>query len=142
MGRGILPCSPPVPPRVQAADNKTKIGSSKTGFYSTAREWRSEAHALKAPSPQRKEGGGLLRSKRQASLPIRNWGEGQKVAGTAGHVQSLRRLRPRAPVTRSSFPTIYDPMNYSPPGSSVHGASQARRLPFPAPGVLLDPPRY
>ena len=37
---------------------------------------------------------------------------------------------------------LCNPMDYSPPGSSVHGISQARiqnGLPFPSPGVLLDP---
>ena len=36
--------------------------------------------------------------------------------------------------------TLWDPMDYSPPGSSVHGIIQARMLeglPFPPPG---DPP--
>ena len=38
--------------------------------------------------------------------------------------------------------TLCDPMDCSPPGSSVHGVSQARileRLPFPSPGDLLEP---
>ena len=33
--------------------------------------------------------------------------------------------------------TLYDPIDYSPPGSSVHGISQAKILewvPFPSPG--------
>ena len=30
-------------------------------------------------------------------------------------------------------------MDYSLPGSSVHGLSQARMLPFPSPGDLPDP---
>ena len=37
---------------------------------------------------------------------------------------------------------LCNPMDYSPPGSSVHGVSQARiqsGLPFPSPGVLPDP---
>ena len=40
-------------------------------------------------------------------------------------------------------PTLCDPMDYSPPGSSVHGISQARinwsGLPFPSPGDLPNP---
>ena len=38
-------------------------------------------------------------------------------------------------------PTLFDPMDSSPPGSSVHGISQARileGLPFPSPGNLPD----
>ena len=38
--------------------------------------------------------------------------------------------------------TLCDPMNYSPPDSSVHGILQARilcGLPFPPPGNLTDP---
>ena len=38
--------------------------------------------------------------------------------------------------------TVCDTLGYSPPGSSVHGISQARywsRLPCPSPGDLLDP---
>ena len=38
-----------------------------------------------------------------------------------------------------SCPTPYDPMNCSPPGSSVHGILQERHcsgLPFPSPGSL------
>ena len=38
--------------------------------------------------------------------------------------------------------TLWDPMNYSPPGSSVYGISQARYwsgLSFPSPGDLPDP---
>ena len=41
-----------------------------------------------------------------------------------------------------SCPTLYDPMDCSPPGSSVHGVSQARildGLPFPFLGNLPDP---
>ena len=37
---------------------------------------------------------------------------------------------------------LCDPMDYSPPGSSVHGISQARilsGLPFPPPGDFSDP---
>ena len=46
-----------------------------------------------------------------------------------------------------SCPSLCDPMNCSPPGSSVHGILQARRipvgfcsgLPFPSPEDLPDP---
>ena len=42
-----------------------------------------------------------------------------------------------------SCPTLCNPMDYSPPGSSVHGISQARllvsRLPFPTSGDLPNP---
>ena len=41
-----------------------------------------------------------------------------------------------------SCPPLYDPMACSPPGSSVHGISQARirsGLPFPSPGDFPDP---
>ena len=38
-------------------------------------------------------------------------------------------------------PTLCDPMDCSPPGSSVHGILQARILewPFPSPGDFPDP---
>ena len=39
-------------------------------------------------------------------------------------------------------PTLCDPMDCSPPGSSVHGILQAKTLdglPFPSPGDLSDP---
>ena len=35
--------------------------------------------------------------------------------------------------------TLCDRMDYSLPGSSVHGILQARILPFPSPGDLPDP---
>ena len=41
-----------------------------------------------------------------------------------------------------SCPTICDPMDYNPPGSSVHGILQARKLewlPGPPPGDLPNP---
>ena len=41
-----------------------------------------------------------------------------------------------------SCPTLLDPMDCSPPGSSVHGILQARILeclPLPTPGDLPDP---
>ena len=41
-----------------------------------------------------------------------------------------------------SRPTVCDPVDYSPPGSFVHGILQTRYwsgLPFPPPGDLLDP---
>ena len=41
-----------------------------------------------------------------------------------------------------SCPTLCDPMDFSPPGSSVHEIFQARvlsGLPFPSPGDLPDP---
>ena len=62
MGQGA---SAPRPPQVHAASNKTEFGSSKTGFYSMARECRRGTHPLKAPSSQREESGGLLRGKMQ-----------------------------------------------------------------------------
>ena len=47
-----------------------------------------------------------------------------------------------------SCPTLCDPVDYTPPGSSVHGILQAKNwsgLPFPSPGDLPDPgiePRF
>ena len=41
-----------------------------------------------------------------------------------------------------SCPALWEPMDCSPPGSSVHGISRQeywRRLPFPSPGDLPDP---
>ena len=43
-----------------------------------------------------------------------------------------------------SCPTLCDPIDRSPPGSSVHGIKSSRQeywsgLPFPSPGDLLDP---
>ena len=40
------------------------------------------------------------------------------------------------------FPTLWDPMDHSPPGSSVHGFSRQEHWsgwPFPSPGDLADP---
>ena len=48
----------------------------------------------------------------------------------------------RVCVWAQSCLTLCDPVDCSPPGSSVHGISQARRLewlPFPSPGDLPDP---
>ena len=45
-------------------------------------------------------------------------------------------------LSRSSFLTLCDPVDYSPPGSSVHGILQERILkwlPFPTPGDLPNP---
>ena len=36
-------------------------------------------------------------------------------------------------------PILCDPMDCSPPDSSVHGFLQARTLPFPSPGDIPDP---
>ena len=45
--------------------------------------------------------------------------------------------------TKSSLTLFFDHMDCSPPGSSVHGISQAQeywsRLPFPSPGDLPNP---
>ena len=44
-----------------------------------------------------------------------------------------------------SYPTLCNPMDCSPPGSSVHGILQARTLewvPCPPPGDLLDPVHF
>ena len=38
-----------------------------------------------------------------------------------------------------SHPTLCDPMDCSPPGSSVHGILKVRILPVPSPGDLPDP---
>ena len=41
-----------------------------------------------------------------------------------------------------SYPTLCDPMDYSPPGSSIHGILQASYwsgLPFPSPGDIPNP---
>ena len=57
----------------------------------------------------------------------------------------LYRLYPPCGVcpVAQSCPALCDPMDCSPPGSSVHGISQARiprsGLPFPSPGDLPDP---
>ena len=55
-------------------------------------------------------------------------------------------LKPRAHLSLAcidqSCPTLCNPMDCSPPGSSVHGIFQARildGLPFHTPGDLLDP---
>ena len=53
--------------------------------------------------------------------------------------QALRTLRPfrSATVRAQSGPTLYDPVDCSPPGSSVHGILQARALewvPMPSSG--------
>ena len=45
-------------------------------------------------------------------------------------------------VVTQSCPTLCDPMDCSPPGSSVHGIFKVRILewePFPSPGDLLNP---
>ena len=52
--------------------------------------------------------------------------------------------QPAAAAAKSfqSCPTLCDPMDYSLPGSYVHGIFQARywsELPFPSPGDLPDP---
>ena len=51
--------------------------------------------------------------------------------------EGVRRER----CTKWSCSTFFDPVDYSPPGSSVHGTLQARILecPFPSPGDLPDP---
>ena len=41
-----------------------------------------------------------------------------------------------------SCPTLFDPMDYSPPGFSVHGIFRQEywtKLPFPSPGDLSNP---
>ena len=51
--------------------------------------------------------------------------------------QVLADVVPAAELLVSQCPTLCDPMNGSPPGSSVHGILQARILewlPFPPPG--------
>ena len=57
-----------------------------------------------------------------------------------GESNSLQDVCSACSVSKSC-PTLYDPMDYSPPGSSVHGISQTRILewePFPSPGDLPD----
>ena len=51
-------------------------------------------------------------------------------------------IRSAAAKSLQPCPTLCDPINGSPPGSSVHGISQARILewlPFPSPGDLPNP---
>ena len=56
------------------------------------------------------------------------------------HVQGFFRLILLACWVVLSCLTLCDPMDYSPPGSSVHGISQARMLErFPLPGDLPNP---
>ena len=53
----------------------------------------------------------------------------------------MKSVKVKVLVTQSC-PTLCDPMDYSPPGSSVHGILQARILgwvPFPPPGDLPNP---
>ena len=46
-----------------------------------------------------------------------------------------------SPVTQSN-PTLYDPMDHSPPGSSVHGISQARILEWFAISSSRESPQF
>ena len=61
------------------------------------------------------------------------------------HLESpwnLEDLVPSEVKVTQLFLTLSNPMDYIPPGSSVHGIFQARilsGLPFPAPGVLPNP---
>ena len=54
----------------------------------------------------------------------------------------LRIIWMRVSSVTQSCPTLCNPMDYTTPGSSVHGIVQARilsGLPFPSPGDLPDP---
>ena len=61
--------------------------------------------------------------------------------GVSGFLQSCFKDSIQ-PSCAQSCPTLYNPMDGSPPGSSVHGILQQkywRGLPFPPPGDLPDP---
>ena len=50
------------------------------------------------------------------------------------------KVKSESEVTESC-PTLSDPMDYSLPGSSVHGIFQARVLEYGAIAVILEPPK-
>ena len=57
-------------------------------------------------------------------------------------ILQLKNLEKKESEVAQSCPTLCDPVDCSPPGSSVHGILQARILewvPFPSPGDLPDP---
>ena len=59
------------------------------------------------------------------------------------HLHNRKHIFTYESVCRSVVPNSLQPMDCSPPGSSVHGIFQARipcsDLPFPSPGNLPDP---
>ena len=82
-----------------------------------------------------------FRSKTQSThlgslIPLpQNWGRGRTW-------DIIDRERGGGGSVAQSCPTLWDPVDCSPPGSSVHGISQQEYwsgLPFPSPGDLPDP---
>ena len=65
-----------------------------------------------------------------------------KVSGQAVHLSLGLTYNPGGGLIIKSCPALCDPMDYSPPASSVHGISQQEYwsgLPFLSPGYLPQP---
>ena len=71
-----------------------------------------------------------LETKKGMKFPINQWQqfEGKKKILLGN---GWKKKKVKVSVTQS-YPTLCDPMNYSPPSSYVHGISQARILPWVA----------
>ena len=66
--------------------------------------------------------------RRQPTRLPRPWDSPGKNTGVGCHfLLQCRKVKSESEVTQSC-PTLSDPMDYSPPGSSVHGTFQARAL--------------
>ena len=74
--------------------------------------------------------------RRQPTRLLHPWDSPGKNTGVGCHfLLHCRKVKIESEVAQS-FPTLSDPMDYSPPGSSIHGIFQARVLEWGCHGLL------
>ena len=78
--------------------------------------------------------------RRQPTRHPRPWDSPGKNTGVGCHFLQCMKVKSDSEVAQS-YPTLSNPMDYSLPGSSIHGILQARVLewgPIPAPGKKVE----
>ena len=85
--------------------------------------------AISPPGPTRRRGVNSVHLVHGLSMPGKNTGVG------CHFLLQCRKVKSESEVAQSC-PTLSDPMDYSPPGSSVHGTLQARVLEW---GAIASP---
>ena len=98
------------------------------GFFTTSTTWEALGVSAAAAAKSLQSCLTLRPHRRQPTRLPRPWDSPGKNTEVGGHfLLQCMKVKSESEVTQSC-PTLHDPMDCSPPGSSVHGIFQARVL--------------